>query len=161
MALISDQPLPSAVNDVISAARLPVLSTSIITTDTNSTVVSIAPPEEQLAGALSSLIKYNLWTEVVLLTWQGSGKYHYRIYCYISILFIIGLELFIPDSSTSYRVNGVYYIDTSDIVIRSKLIKIKQSDATIIVLHHYDLDEVLNIFKMVRRIFLNTKINLC
>ena len=163
MALISDQPLPSAVNDVISAARLPVLSTSIITTDTNSTVVSIAPPEEQLADALSSLIKYNLWTEVVLLTWQGSGKYHYynTVHCYISISFIIGLELFIPDSSTSYRVNGVYYIDTSDIVIRSKLIKIKQSDATIIVLHHYDLDEVLNIFKMVKRIFLTTKFNLC
>ena len=159
MALISEQPLPSPVNDVISAAQLPVLSTSIITTDTNSTVVSIAPSEEQLAGALSSLIKYNLWTEVVLLTWQGSGKYHSTIYCYL--LLYIGLELFIPDSSTSYRVNGVYYIDTSDIVIRSKLIKIKQSDATIIVLHHYDLDEVLNIFKMVRRIFLNTKINLC
>ena len=73
VALISDQPLPSAVNDVISAARLPVLTTSVITTDTNSTIVSIAPSEEQLAGALSSLIKYNLWTEVILLTWQGSG----------------------------------------------------------------------------------------
>ena len=44
----------------------------------------------------------------------------------------------------------MYYIDTSDIVIRSKLIKIKQSDATVIVLHHYDLDEVLDIFKMVK-----------
>ena len=44
----------------------------------------------------------------------------------------------------------MYYIDTSDIIIRSKLIKIKQSDATIIVFHHYDLDEVLNIFKMVK-----------
>ena len=73
LALISDQPLPSAVNDIISAARLPVLSTSTITTDTNSTVVSIAPSEEQLAGALSILIKHNLWTEVILLTWQGSG----------------------------------------------------------------------------------------
>ena len=64
--------------------------------------------------------------------------------------FIIGLELFIPDSSTSYRVNAVYYIDTSDIVIRSKLIKIKQSGATVLILHHYDLDEVLNIFEMVK-----------
>ena len=73
LALISDQPLPSAVNDIISAARLPVLSTSTITADTNSTIVSIAPSEEQLAGALSSLIKHNLWTEVILLTWQGSG----------------------------------------------------------------------------------------
>ena len=73
LALISDQPLPSAVNDVISAARIPALSTSIITMDTNSTVVSIASSEEQLAGALSSLIKYNQWTDVILLTWQGSG----------------------------------------------------------------------------------------
>ena len=73
LALITDQPLPSAVNDIISTARIPVVSTSIITTDTNSTIVSIAPSEEQLAGALSSLILYNSWTDVVLLTWQGSG----------------------------------------------------------------------------------------
>ena len=73
LALISDQPLPSAVNDVISTAQIPVVSTSIITTDTNSTIVSIAPSEEQLASALSSLITYNLWTDVILLTWQGSG----------------------------------------------------------------------------------------
>ena len=153
MALISDQPLSRAVNDVISAARLPVVSTSTITIDTNSTIVSIAPSEEQLAGALSSLIKHNLWTEVVLLTWQGSSKNitTVTIHCYIYIIIhCIGLELSIPDSPTSYRVNAVYYIDTSDIIIRSKLIKIKQSDATIIVLHHYDLDDVLNIFKMVK-----------
>ena len=75
LALISDQPLPSAVNDVITAAHIPVLSTSIITMDTNSTVVSIAPSEKQLAGALSTLIKYNQWTDVILLTWQGSGLY--------------------------------------------------------------------------------------
>ena len=43
--------------------------------DTNSTVVSIASSEEQLAGALSTLIKYNQWTDVILLTWQGSGLY--------------------------------------------------------------------------------------
>ena len=73
LALITDQPLPSAVNDVIRAARIPVLSTSIITMDTNSTVVSIASSEEQLASALSNLIKYNQWTDVMLLTWQGSG----------------------------------------------------------------------------------------
>ena len=75
LALISDQPLPSAVNDVITAAHIPVLSTSIITMDTNSTVVSIAPSEEHLASALSTLIKYNQWTDVILLTWQGSGLY--------------------------------------------------------------------------------------
>ena len=73
LALITDQPLPSAVNDVITAAQIPVLSTSIITTDTDSTIVSIAPSEEQLANALSSLIQYNEWTDVILLTWQGSG----------------------------------------------------------------------------------------
>ena len=67
------QPLPSAVNDIITAAQIPVLSTSLITTDTDSTIVSIAPSEEQLANALSSLIQYNEWTDVILLTWQGSG----------------------------------------------------------------------------------------
>ena len=73
LALIADQPLPVAVKDVIDTVRIPVVSTSIITTDTNSTIVSIAPSEEQLANALSALIVYNSWTDVVLLTWQGSG----------------------------------------------------------------------------------------
>ena len=74
LALIADQPLPIAVKDVIDVIKIPVVSTSIITTDTNSTIVSIAPSEEQLANALSALIVYNSWTDVVLLTWQGSGK---------------------------------------------------------------------------------------
>ena len=73
LALIADQPLPVAVKDVIDAVQIPVVSTSIITTDTNSTIVSIVPSEEQLANALSALIVYNSWTDVVLLTWQGSG----------------------------------------------------------------------------------------
>ena len=54
-----------------------------------------------------------------------------------------------PGSSTSYRVTAVYYIDTSDVVMRSKLIKIRQSSTNVIILHHYDLDEVLRIFIMV------------
>ena len=74
LALITDQPLPVAVRDVIDAVQIPVVSTSIITTDTDSTIVSIAPSEEQLANALSALIVYNSWTDVVLLTWQGSGS---------------------------------------------------------------------------------------
>ena len=73
VALVTDQPLPKAVKDVIDIVKIPVVSTSIITMDTNSTVVSIAPSEEKLANALSALIIYNSWTEVVLLTWQGSG----------------------------------------------------------------------------------------
>ena len=72
-ALIANQPLPVAVKDVIDVVQIPVVSTSIITTDTNSTIVSIAPSEEQLANALSALIVYNSWTDVVLLTWQESG----------------------------------------------------------------------------------------
>ena len=74
LALITDQPLPISVKHVIDAVQLPVVSTSIITTDTDSTIVSIAPSEEQLANALSALIVYNSWTDVVLLTWQGSGS---------------------------------------------------------------------------------------
>lgn len=55
-----------------------------------------------------------------------------------------------PDTSRSYRVSAVYYIDTgSDAVVRSKLSKIQQNDVPIIILHHYNLDEVLQIFKMV------------
>ena len=78
-ALITDQPLPSAVKDVVDAVQIPVVSTSIITTDTNSTIVSVAPSEEQLANALSTLITYNSWTDVVLLTWHGSSKYICKI----------------------------------------------------------------------------------
>ena len=54
-----------------------------------------------------------------------------------------------PGSSTSYGVTAVYYIDTSETVMKSKLIKIRQSGTGVIILHHYDLDEILHIFKMV------------
>ena len=57
-----------------------------------------------------------------------------------------------PDSLNSYRVAAVYHIDTSDAVVRSRLIKIKQSDVSVIILHHYNLDDVLHIFKMVESI---------
>ena len=61
----------------------------------------------------------------------------------------IGIELFLPDSF-SYRVAAVYNIDTSDVIVRSRLIKIRQDgDVSVIVLHHYDLDVVLRIFKIV------------
>ena len=75
LTLIADQPLPSAVKDVVDAVQIPVVSTSIITTDTDSTIVSVAPSEEQLANALSTLIINNSWTDVVLLTWHGSSMY--------------------------------------------------------------------------------------
>ena len=54
-----------------------------------------------------------------------------------------------PGSSTSYGVTAVYYTDTSDTVMKSKLIKMRQSGTAVIILHHYDLDEILHIFKMV------------
>ena len=55
-----------------------------------------------------------------------------------------------PDSFNSYRIAALYHIDTSDAVMRSRLIRIRQDgDAPVIILHHYDLDEVLRIFKMV------------
>ena len=75
LALIADQPLPLAVKDVIDAVQIPVVSTSIITTDTNSAIVSVASSEEQLANALSTLIVNNSWTDVALLTWHGSSMY--------------------------------------------------------------------------------------
>ena len=63
----------------------------------------------------------------------------------------IDIELFLPDSLDSYRVAAVYNIDTSDTIVRSRLIKIKQDgDVSVIILHHYDLDVVLRIFKIVR-----------
>ena len=80
LALIADQPLPSAVKDVVDAVQIPVVSTSIITTDTDSTIVSVAPSEEQLANALSTLIIYNSWTDVVLLTWHESSMYIQAIF---------------------------------------------------------------------------------
>ena len=73
LALIADQPLPSAVKDVVDAVQIPVVSTSIITTDTDSTIFSVVPSEEQLADALSTLIINNSWTDIVLLTWHGSS----------------------------------------------------------------------------------------
>ena len=60
------------------------------------------------------------------------------------------MELFLPDSPINYKVTAVYYIDTNDVVVRSRLIKIREDDdVTVIILHHYDLNEVLQIFKMV------------
>lgn len=54
-----------------------------------------------------------------------------------------------PGSSTSYKVTAVYYTDTNDLAMKSKLIKIQQSGTSVIILHHYNLDEVLKILKMV------------
>ena len=55
-----------------------------------------------------------------------------------------------PDPLISYKVAAVHYIDTSDAVVRSKLIKIRQDDDVhVIILHHHDFDKVLHIFKMV------------
>ena len=62
----------------------------------------------------------------------------------------IGIELFLPDSPSNYTVTAVYYIDTSDVVVRSKLIKIREDhDVIVIILHHYDPEKVSQIFKMV------------
>ena len=55
-----------------------------------------------------------------------------------------------PDPSISYKVGAVYHIDTSDTVMRSRLVKLRQDDSvSIIIVHHYDLDKVLGTFKMV------------
>ena len=69
----------------------------------------------------------------------------YILWCYI----LIGIELFMPDSLISYKVAAVYHIDTTDTVLRSRLIKLRQDDVSVIILHHYDLDKTLHIFKMV------------
>ena len=62
----------------------------------------------------------------------------------------LGIELFLPDSLNSYKLAAVYHIDTSDAVVRSRLIRIRQDDdVSVIILHHYNLDEVLHIFKIV------------
>ena len=75
-----------------------------------------------------------------------------------------GLELFIPATSADYRVTAVYYMDGCDMVVRSKLIKMRQSDTAVIVFYHYDLHKVLCVFKMVKSSFVTivsyTK-NLC
>ena len=54
-----------------------------------------------------------------------------------------------PAASNGYRVTVVYYIESNYILMKSKLIKIRQSDTSIIILHHHDLDEVLRIFRIV------------
>ena len=54
-----------------------------------------------------------------------------------------------PDPSISYKVAAVYHIDTSDTVMRSRLIKIREEAFSVIILHHYDVDKALHIFEMV------------
>ena len=53
------------------------------------------------------------------------------------------------NSSDSYKVAAVYHIDTSDTLVRLRLMKIKQEVFSIIILYHYDVDKVLHIFEMV------------
>ena len=67
----------------------------------------------------------------------------------VAICCSTGIELFMLDSSTSYRVVAVYYTDNSDVTMRLRLVNIKQSDVSVIVLHHYNIEEVLRIFTMV------------
>lgn len=64
----------------------------------------------------------------------------------------IDIELFLPHSSGRYKVAAVYYIDTTDAVLRSKLIKLRQNDVSVIILHHHSLDKVLHIFRLVQAI---------
>ena len=74
----------------------------------------------------------------------------------------VGLELFMPGSSESYKVAAVYHIDTSEAVVRSRLIKIRKcDDVSVIVLHHYDLDKVLHIFEMVESSIFTISNNVC
>ena len=54
-----------------------------------------------------------------------------------------------PAASTSYRVTAVYYIDTNLMLMKSKLVKIRQSGTSVIILHHHDLNGVLHVFKIV------------
>ena len=62
--------------------------------------------------------------------------------------------MFIPGNYDGYIVTAVYYIDTNDVVIRSKLSKIRKSGTTVIILHHYDLDKVFHLFEMVSQIYI-------
>jgi len=57
-----------------------------------------------------------------------------------------------PGSSASYKVAAVYYTDDSDLVMRSRLAKIKQAGISVIILYHYDVDEVLHIFAVVSKL---------
>ena len=85
-----------------------------------------------------------------------SLNFYYSSICIYSctIYHIIGIELFMPDSSDSYKVAAVYHIDTSDTLVRSRLIKIKREVFLIIILYHYDMDKVLHIFEtvLIRRV---------
>ena len=80
---------------------------------------------------------------MILLTWQGSGIIYVRIAIYIYTLInsdcSTGLEVFIPGTFDSYKATAVHYINTNDVVMRSKLSKIRKSGTTVIVLYHYDL----------------------
>jgi len=57
-----------------------------------------------------------------------------------------------PGSSTSYEVAAVYYTGDGDVAMRSRLVKIKQTGVSVIILHHYDVDEVLHIFALVSKL---------
>ena len=74
MAFITDQPLPSVVKHVIDTVQVPVISTTHVTTDHNSSIINFTPSEEQVANALSQLLVDGSWNSVVLVTWPGSGN---------------------------------------------------------------------------------------
>ena len=149
VAFITDQPLPSAVKHVIDTVQVPVVSTAHITTDHNSSVINLTPSEEQIANALSQLLVDTSWTNVILITWPGSGNYFVCVTNSIPVCWDIGIELFMPGSSASYRVAAVYYTDDSDVAMRSRLVKIKQSEISVIILHHCNIGEVFRIFTIV------------
>ena len=67
-AFIADWPLPVAVKDVIDVIKIPVVSTSIITTDTDSTIAQSVlhlQKNNWPMPCLHALIVYNSWTDVV------------------------------------------------------------------------------------------------
>ena len=84
----------------------------------------------------------------ILISHNTKLKLYYRYSLHVAAIYL-GIELFLPNSLASYKVTAVYHIDTIDTVVRSRLARIKQSDNLVIILHHYNLDDVLEIFKMV------------
>ena len=93
VAFITDQPLPSAVKHVIDTVQVPVISTTHITSYHSSSVINLTPSEEQIANALSQVLVDTSWTNVVLITWPGSGNLLIPKFCIVSLLlfcFFIG-----------------------------------------------------------------------
>ena len=83
MAFITDQPLPTAVKHVIDTVQVPVISTTYVVIDHNSSIMNLTPSEEQIANAISQLLVDSSWNSVILITWPGSGDHDLLCECTI------------------------------------------------------------------------------